>query len=138
MKGDMVQKKKFLADGSELEGLINMGEYPLEEGVTQIPGQNKIVPVKNGVTTIPPVEATFKITRDSKTLQTLQDWKNDNEYKDCIIITTDGSGAEQYREILPNVECSKISGPAYDASNPAPATVTVTFLPEDVIQIDPE
>lgn len=138
MKGDMVQKRKFLADGEELEGLISIDQYSLEEGTVEVAGYNKVISVKNGVTTIPPIGFTFKITRNSKTMKILQDWKNKNEYKDCVMILTDGAGAEMGRELWPNVECSKLSGPAYDASSPVTASIATTLLPEDIIPIDPE
>lgn len=138
MKGDMVEKKKLDVSGENLEGLIGVEEYPMEEGTASIAGVDKIVQVKNGVTTIPSIPMTFKITRNSKTLKFLYDWKNKNEYHDCTMIRTDGAGVEFARELMPNVECSRYVGPAYDASNPAPATVSVTLLPEDIIPIDAE
>lgn len=138
MKGDMVEKKILIINGEDLEGLIGVEEYPLEEGIANIAGAKKIVPIKNGVTTIPPINMTCKVTRNSKTLKFLYEWKNKNEYKDCTMVKTDGAGAEFARELMPNVECSKVVGPAYDASNPAPATVSFTLLPEDIIPIDAE
>lgn len=138
MKGDMVEKKILVVDGEVLEGLVSMDEYPLEEGVIDVPGQNKTVPVKNGVTKIPPVSMVFKIKRNSKTLKILLDWKNKNEYHDCVVIKTDGAGAEFGRELWDNVECSKYAGPAYDASAPVFAQAAITLLPEDINPIDPE
>jgi hypothetical protein len=138
MKSDMVEKRILEVDGEALEGLVSVDEYPLEEGTVDIPGQTKTVPVKNGVTKIPPVNMVFKITRNSKTLKTLQNWKNKNEYHDCTMIVTDGSGNEIYRELWDNVECSKYAGPAYDASSPVFSQVAVTLLPEDIDPIDPE
>ena len=134
----MVEKRKFLADGEELEGLINIDQYSLEEGTVEVAGYSKIVSVKNGVTTIPAIGMTFKVTRNSKTAKIIQNWKDKNEYKDCTMIITDGSGAEIGRELWPNVECSKRSGPAYDASSPATSSIATTLLPEDIIAIDPE
>ncbi len=138
MKSDMVEKRKIVVGGEELEGLISVDEYLFEEGTVEVPGLSKIVTVKNGVTTIPPIGMTFKVTRNSKTLKTLQTWKDLNEYKDCVMIRTDGAGAEFSRELWPNVECSKYAGPAYDASSPVNASVAITLLPEDIIPVDPE
>jgi len=138
MKSDMVEKRKLIADGEELEGLISVDQYERAEGTVEVPGLNKTINVKNGVTVIPPIPMIFKITRNSKTLKILQDWKEKNEYKDCVMIITDGAGAEISRELMPNTECSRLAGPAYDASAPVVSSQAVTLLPEDIIPIDPE
>lgn len=138
MKSDMVEKRKITADGEELEGLIAVDQYERAEGTVEVPGPNKTINVKNGVTVIPPIPMTFKITRNSKTLKILQDWKQKNEYKDVVMIITDGAGAEISRELWPNTECSRLAGPAYDASAPVVSSQAVTLLPEDIIPIDPE
>lgn len=137
-KSDQVEKKVIEVDGETLEGLINIDQYELAEETVNVPGPNRTVPVKNGVTLIPPVLATFKITRDSRTLSVLQDWKNNNEQRNCVVVVTDGSGSEIRRELWPNTECSRLAGPAYDASAPVVSSLAVTFLPEDIIDIEAE
>lgn len=137
-KGDMVEKKILEVDGDELTGLVQLDEYIIEDDVVDVPGRDKTVPVRNGVMKIPPVPAIFKIKRDSSTLKILQDWYYKKETKDVTLIKTDGSGKEFSRELWPNVEVSKVHGPAYDASAPVFAQVLVTFLPEDVIPIEAE
>lgn len=138
MKNDMTEKNILLVDGDPLEGLVNMDEPTVEYGVVPVPGRDKTVNVANGVKTIPAVPAVFKITRDSKTLKFLQDWFNKKETHECVRIRTDGFGKEFSRELWMNTEMSKLNGPAYDASAPVFAQQMVTFLPEDVIPIDPE
>ncbi len=138
MKSDMVEKKQLLVDGEIIEGLVSMDEAPVEYGVVQVPSLNKNTPVSNGVKTIPSIGATFKITRNSKTLKLLQDWFEDRSSKECVLIRLDGAGQEFSRELWQNTEISKFSGAGYDASNPVFAQQLVTFLPEDVIPIDPE
>ena len=138
MKGDQIQKTKILADGEEIEGLINLPEYEPAEGVIQIPGYNKSVPVKDGTTVIPEIPMTFKVTRGSKTRQFFLDWKDRNQVKDCVIIRLDGKGQEIDRELWPNTECSKVSRGGFDASAVAVAPLNVTLLPEDIIPIDGE
>ena len=137
-KSDQVEKRIIQVDGETLEGLISIDQYELAEETVNVPSNRKTVPVKNGVTLIPPILAVFKITRDSRTLSILQDWKDNNEQRECVCIVTDGTGAEIRRELWPNTECSRRSGPAYDASSPVVSTLAVTFLPEDIIDIDPE
>jgi hypothetical protein len=99
MKGDMVEKKIVLVDGNELAGLINIEEYVVEQAEVEIPSRDGIVPVKNGVTKVPPINAVYKITRDSSTIKTLQNWFENNEYHDVTIIVTDATGQEIRREL---------------------------------------
>lgn len=138
MKGDMVEKRRILVDGEELEGLVNIEEPTVEKGVVNVPGADRLTPVSNNVRTIPQVPAVFKLTRNSRTLKVLQDWFEKSQYKDCVIIRTDGSGAEIARELWPNTEISKFNGPGYNAESPAFAQQLVTFLPENIIPIDAE
>jgi hypothetical protein len=137
-KNDMVEKVILEADGEPLEGLIELPEYEIGEGIERVPGLNKSVPVKNGVTEIPEIPAVFKKTRGSRTFKFLLDWKQKNETKDMVAIRTDGKGQEIARELWTNVECSKVNSGAYDASAPAKAIINTTFLPEDIIPIDAE
>lgn len=138
MKNDMVEKKRLFVDGEELQGLISIDEYPIEKGSAQIPSFNKVVEVVNGVVTIPLVNATFKISRDSKTMRILKDWFEDGSTKDCVLVRTDGSGKEFARELWPNTELKKNHSGAYDGAEPTTAMQLVTFAPEDIKQIDPE
>lgn len=138
MKSDMVEKQILVVDGEELEGLVSADERPLEKGVVDVPGPNKTVPVSNGVIKIPQAPMIFKIKRNSKTLKILSDWFKKDEYHDCVLIKTDGAGQEFSRELWDNVECSRLAGPAYDASSPVFAQIAVTLLPEDINPIDPE
>ncbi len=137
-KSDQVEKRILLVDGEELEGLVQLGEAPIQDGEVAVPGRDKIVTVRNGVKTIPGVDAIYKVTRDSKTMKFLQDWYDKNQVHECTIVRTDGSGQEFGRELWLNVELSKSHAPAYDAASPIFAQQLVRFLPEDIIPIDPE
>lgn len=137
-KNDMVEKKILLVDGEELEGLIGIDEYIIEDDVVDVPGRDKTVPVRNGVKKIPPVPATYKVTRDSRTLKVLEDWYYKKETHDITLIRVDGGGQEFSRELWSNVEVSKLNAPAYDAAAPVAAQALVTFLPEDIIPIAAE
>lgn len=138
MKGDQVEKKILEVDGEELEGLINLDEYIIEDGVVEIPGRNKIISVRDGVKKIPPIPAVFKNRRNSATAQILQDWYDKKEFHDVTLIRTDGSGKEIARELWPNTEISKYHAPAYDASSPVASQMLVQFLPEDITPIAAE
>lgn len=134
-KNDQAEKKQLLADGNELPGLVNLGEYIIEDGTIRVPGLKTDVPVRNGVQVVPEIEAVFKITRGSETLQILKDWYYKNETHEITIIRTDGAGIEFAREIWQNVECGKIGTPGFDASSPTYAQISVKFLPEKIIPI---
>lgn len=138
MKNDQVEKVKLEAEGDELVGLIELAEYEIAEGVENVPGPNKTVPVKNGVKAIPEIPAVFKKVRGSSTYKDFQNWMDKNETKDITVIRTDGKGQETARELWPNTEVSKVNSGGYDASAPTTAVINVTFLPEDIIPIDPE
>ena len=138
MKSDQAEKKIILVDGEELEGLVNIDEYVIEDDVVEVPGRTKTVPVRNGVKKIPAIGATYKLNRNSKTLKKLEDWYYKNETHEITLIRTDSAGAEFARELWTNVEVSKLNAPAYDASAPTYAQAVVTYLPEDIIPIAAE
>ena len=138
MKSDQVEKIVILVDGDNLPGLISKDEGVVSYGTVQIPGLDRIVPVSNGVKSIPEIPAVFKVQRDSKTSKFLQEWFEKQETHDVTVIRTDGSGKEFERQLWPNTELSQFNGPAYDASSPVTASVSVKFLPEDIINIAAE
>lgn len=137
-KNDMIEKRIILVDGEELPGLINVDEYPIEDGVVDVPGRDRSVPVRDGVRKIPQIGATYKLTRDSKSLKLLENWYYKHENHDVTMIRIDGSGVEFARELWPNTEISKLHAPGYDASSPVTAQAMITFLPEDIIPIKAE
>ena len=137
-KGDIIEKIKLLVDGEQKSGLVNISEWSDEEATVKVPGYDKNVPVPNGVREIPEPEATYKVQKDSLTLQFFLDWKNKHETHDVTIIKVDRSGAEITRQLWPNTEVSKVSNPAYDGSSPTYSQITVKFCPEDIIYIKAE
>ena len=132
MKGDQVEKKRIYADGVEIEGMISIDEYTIEDGIVSVPGFQKIVPVKNGVKTIPSIGAVFKVTRGSATLKFMQDWYEKNEVKEVTLERTDRAGVVFATELWSKVECAKNGVPAYDAASPGVAQISVILLPEDI------
>jgi hypothetical protein len=138
MKSDMTEKRILLVDGEEVPGLINIEEYVIEQAEVEIPSRDSIIPVKNGVTKIPAINAVYKISRNSLSLKKFQNWFENNEYHEVTLIRTDGAGQEFGRELWPNTELSKLHAPAYDAASPVAAQVLVRFLPEKIIFLDAE
>jgi hypothetical protein len=135
MKSDQVEKIIMQLDGEELEGLVAVDEYVVEDDAVDIPGRNRTVPVRTGVKKIPAIGATFKISRNSATMQILSNFYHLKEFHDLVVIRTDGAGNEIRRELWPNCECSKFNGSGYDAASPVFSQIMTTFLPEDIIPI---
>ena len=138
-KSDMTEKRILEIDGEPLPGLVSISEYEDAHITVTVPGNDRNVPVKSHVRTIPEIDATFKIQRNSQTLQILEDWyKTPGETHDVTEIYTDGGGTEFKRKLWQNVELMKYNGPGYDASAPTYAQVMVRFGPENIIYLQAE
>lgn len=135
---DMVEKKKVLIDNVEIPGLVSFGESGIEDGEVEVPGFDRIVTIANGTGKVLPVDAIYKVRRDSETMDFFKNWKFKGQQKDVTVIRTDASGVEFGRTLLPSTECSKFTEPAYDASNPEYAKISVRLLPYDYIPISAE
>jgi len=133
---DQAEKQILIVEGEILEGLTNLNELTSEEGTVEVPEFGKKRIISNGVKTIPPIEGTVKVRRNSKTMKLLADWYNLDQTKDCIVVTTDADGQEIKRNLYPDCECvmATKSG-AYDAANPTFAQEKFRLLPWDVIEI---
>lgn len=134
-RNDLAEKKKVMIDGVEIPGLLNVQEIPLEKGQLEVPEFSKIRRIQNGMATIPPVELTYKIQRDTETLDFMKEWFLKDESKDVTIIRTDGSGVEFARTLLPQSECVRYYEPPYDAAAPTFAQVQITLCPWDIVPI---
>lgn len=133
---DIAEKLKIEVDGEELEGLIKQDEAVMEEEAVEVPEFGKKRQVSNGVKKIPALNCTFKVRRNSRTLQILQDWFDKDESHDIVIINTDADGQEYKRTLFPEAECIKFpSNGGYDAASPTVAQIATTFLPWDVIRV---
>lgn len=137
-RNDLAEKKKVIIDGEEVPGLVNFGEIPMEKGQLEVPEFSHIRRIQNGISTVPPIEMTYKLQRDTETLQFFRDWYFNDESKDITVIRTDASGNEFARTLLPDCECTRYLEPAFDASAPVYAQVQLTILPWDVIPIGAE
>lgn len=135
-RNDLAEKKKVMIDGVEIQGLLNVQEIELTKGELQVPEFSKIRLIQNGMTTIPAIQLTYKIQRDTGTLQFMKDWFLKDESKDITVIRTDASGAEFARTLLPQSEAVGYFEPPYDAATPTFAQVRITIAPWDVIPIE--
>jgi len=137
-RNDLAEKKKVFIDGEEIPGLVSFQEIVLEKGQLEVPEFSKIRRIQNGITTIPAVEMTYKISKDTNTLKFFRDWFNKDEEHDVTVVRTDAAGMEFARTLLPSCECVRYMEPAFDAANPTYAQVQATLAPWDVLPIDAE
>lgn len=135
-RNDLAEKKRILIDGEEIPGLVNFAEIPLEKGQLEVPEFSKIRRIQNGITTVPAIEMTYKVARDTNTLEYFKNWYFENEEHDVTVVRTDAAGSEFARTLLPSCECVRYVEPAFDAANPTYAQVMVTIAPWDVIPIE--
>lgn len=135
-RNDMSEIKKILVDGEELPGLTSIAEVPLARGEVEAPEQAKVRRIQNGVTTIPSIEVTYKISRNTQTYGFLKSWFDNNEVHDITVIRADAHGVEYDRDLWPNCELGGLTKPAYDAANPVYAQVSVTIIPWDIIGVE--
>lgn len=134
-RNDMAEKKRVEIDGEEIPGLVNFQEITLEKGQLEVPEFDRIRRIQNGIITIPAVEMTYKIARDTNTLEFFREWYYQSQQKDVTVIRTDGSGAEFARTLLQSCELVRLQEPAFDAASPTYAQVAVTMAPWEIIGI---
>lgn len=135
-RNDLAEKKRVYIDGEEIAGLVRIAEINLEKGQLEVPEFSKIRRIQNGITTIPAIEMTYKIAKDTNTLAFFKDWYFKNQEKDVTVVRTDAAGVEFARTLLPSCECVQYREPEFDASSPTYAQVTVTLAPWDVTPIE--
>ena len=134
----IAEKKKFYLDGEELQGLTAVGDISLEKNTVGIPEFYVTRQISNGTITLPTIDATFRIDKESLTLVTLRDWYGNNESHDVTIVRTDAQGAEFARTVLTGVTLQRYFEPAYDATAPDYARVEITMLPFDLQMLEGE
>lgn len=132
----MAEKKRVLFDGEEIEGLVSVGEIPLEKGTIEVPEGDRIRKIQNGISTMPEVQMVYKVRRDSSAQSFFRDYYQQNQTKDVVVIRTDAGGTEFARTLLQSTECSRYAEPEYDAANPTYAQVRFTLLPWEVVPLD--
>lgn len=135
-EGSVAQKAKIIASGTELTGLVKLGEVNREKGTIEVPTPFKIVKIQSGVDVMPEVAATFETRRDTNTRKFLQDWYNNNEQHDVTVVYFDAGGTEFARYAWQAVECKKLSIPETDHASPSYAKLDVAFLMQDIYAVE--
>lgn len=125
-----VEKKRVLFDGVEVEGLVECGDIPLEDGQVEVPEFRQITTIGNGITKMPDIELTYQVKRNGSALKFFQDFHRLHQQKDVIVIRTDAYGTEFSRDLLFACECTKDIEPAFNAENPTYANVKFNLLPK--------
>jgi hypothetical protein len=131
-RGAMAEKKKILFDGKEVAGLVLLSEIILERGMIDVPEFSRKRKIQDGITTIPAVDLTYKVERNSDTLKFFRDYYNNDEVKDVIIVRTDAHGVEFARTLLTMCECNKYQEPQFDGANVTYAQINVRIVPWDI------
>jgi len=135
-QNSMGEKHSLTFDGEEVPGLINVSEIAREKDSIEAPFPDKKREITNGVSKIPAIELTYRNDRGTNTKKFFQNWYDNNEVKDGVLVKKDAHGVEFERILLPKCECAKDGGPAYDAAAPGLATITTKILPWDYIPVD--
>lgn len=134
-KSDQARKIKLIVDGSELLDLVRFGEIFYEDLSVEVPSFDKIRTILAGTEKITPIVCTFKIRRDSETINVIRNWRSQRQIKDCIVVETDGTATEYHRILFPQCEAGNMKLPEFDASAPTYAQAEITFYPNDRIDI---
>jgi len=132
----MAEKKKAFWDGNEQPGLVSVEEISREKRTIEVPSFSKIRDLNSGITKLPPINMVYKVERHTNTRRFFEDFHNKNQVKDLEIVRTDADGVEFSRKLYPDCECVKISEPAYDAANPNYATISITVVCWDILDLD--
>ena len=126
----------MILDGIERKDLVNVQEISSEKAVVEVPEYMKKRKITNGTIDIPVIQAVFKVQRDSDTIKYFKDYYMNNEVKECILIRTDGHGAEFGRTLYTACECAKYTETAYDGANPTWVQISTILVPYDMIVQD--
>jgi len=134
-KHEMVEKKKVLWDGIEIEGLVSVAEVSLEKMTVDVPSFRRIRQVQSDMVKLPPLNIGYALKRDSDALKFCNNFFDNNEVHDLTVIRTDAHGVEFDRVLYPDCEIIKKTIPAYEAGNPTYAKCDITVIPWDIIQL---
>lgn len=135
-RNDMAETNSLLIDGNEIPGLTALQEVELTKGELEVPEQGKTRRISDGNVTIPAIQATYKIKRDTETLSFMKNWFDGNEVHDVTRIRRDGHGSEFDRELWPACELVRYYTPAYEAATPEYAQVQITMVPWDITHVE--
>jgi len=135
-KQAQADKRRAIIDGVEYPGLVSCSDVNLEKGQIEVPEFKVLRKISNGVSTIPALDLVYRLDRDTETKKMIENWWNNDELHDVIVIYTDGHGNEFKRELWTQCELVKKSAPAYDASQPTFMQYQITILPWSIIDIE--
>ncbi len=131
----VIQKARVAWDGNELPGLVSVSEIPEEMGTVEVPEFDISRPIASGVRKIPPITMVYQVRRDNQVHNFFTNFFRDHEEHDGVVIYTDASGTEIYRVLLQACECSKVTRPEVDHTNPTFGKITAEILPYDIIPV---
>jgi hypothetical protein len=131
----MAAKKKCYWDGVEIQGLVNFQEITREKSTIDVPSFKIIRKIQSGITTLPTIDIKYEHRRGTNTLQFFLDFYNNDEVKDLEIVDVDATGTEYHRKLARQCECFKLVEPAYDAAAPEFASVTISVIPWEIIDL---
>lgn len=132
-ENSMAMKIKAYWDGTEIQGLVNVGEITEERRTIEVPSFDRIRDIQSGIVKMPQIEFTYETRRGSETLQFFKDFYEKQEVKDVELVRTDAHGVEYERVTWTQCEIMTKTMPAYDAANPEFAKITFVVTPWDVI-----
>ncbi len=134
-KNEMVEKRIVLWDGEEIPGLVGMGGISREKTGVEVPSFGKVITVPDGIRRIPVISFTYKINRDTNTLQFFEEFFTNNEVKSATIIRTDAHGVEFARILTPFSEARMIEMPEIDLLSPPFAQIAFEVTPWDIVYL---
>jgi hypothetical protein len=132
---DMAEKVRMMVDGEEIQGLVSFGELKLEKGQIEVPEFKVIRLIQSGITKIPAIDVTFKISRNSNTYKKIKDWFFKDEIHDITKVRCDASGTEFGRTLFPSAECVQYHEPPFQGEAPVYAQIQTRFLAWDIIPL---
>jgi hypothetical protein len=135
---DMVEKIRIFYDGIEVPGLVKYGGITIEEGTIEVPEFQKKRNITDGIDKMPIPELTYKLARDTNTLQFFRSYKENKEEHNVIILRCDRDGKEFARQIWPATACSSVTDPPADMAAPTYAQISIKLVPWDIKKIAAE
>lgn len=130
-KNDIAHKQKLKINGEDVGDLVSITEVVEEEGLIDVPHYGHINQIPDGVVKQQPMECVFLIKRNSRAIEILEDWYNNNKTMDINVISTDAYGVPYHEELLIDCERYKRIRPGYDAAGVTYAQYKFGFVYAD-------
>ncbi|TGL39631.1 hypothetical protein EHQ53_14005 [Leptospira langatensis] len=120
-------------NGYQLPGLANVNEQGYDMDSIEVPEQGYTALIASGQKKTLPLEVTYIVKRDSKTLKYFKDWdKSGGDARDIQMLHTDKSGnpLNAYaRSIYSQCELGPIKWPDFDQASRKFANLKITLFP---------